>query len=57
MQTVAALLLVTALYPLARAWQATRGTTLGYALAWGSAAWACWHFHVTAKDVLKLLVG
>jgi hypothetical protein len=42
MQTVGALVLGTGLFPLAKAWQANRGTTLGHALAWGSATWACW---------------
>jgi hypothetical protein len=42
MQIVAAVLLATGLYPLAKAWQANRRTTLLYALAWAVAAWVCW---------------
>lgn len=37
-----ALLRLTALYPLLRAWQANRHTTLRPAVAWAVAAWACW---------------
>jgi hypothetical protein len=44
MSTFAGILLVTGLYPLSRAWQANRQTTLRQTLAWTAAAWAAWVF-------------
>src|SRR5262249_48225547 len=38
----AGLLVLRTLYPLNRAWGASRGTSLTHALAWASGAWLAW---------------
>lgn len=42
MDRTAALVLLTAAYPLGRAWIAYRGTTLVHALGWAALAWLAW---------------
>jgi hypothetical protein len=42
MSTFAGILLLTGLYPLSRAWQANRKTTLRQTIGWTAAAWAAW---------------
>jgi hypothetical protein len=42
LELVALLVLLSAAYPLARAWRANRRTTLRHALGWAAAAWAAW---------------
>ncbi|HZT82343.1 MAG TPA: hypothetical protein VFA26_19095 [Gemmataceae bacterium] len=44
-----ALLLLTAAYPLWRAWRANRQTSLTHALAWATAAWAAWVVALAAE--------
>src|SRR5437879_358684 len=42
MNVIEALLCFTAIYPLARAWRASRGSTIVHALNWSVAAWLAW---------------
>jgi hypothetical protein len=42
MAVLCGLILVTGLYPLWRAFQAERGSSLAFALLWAAAAWAAW---------------
>ena len=42
MPILALVLLLAGAYPLGRAWQANRDTSLRHALAWGALAWASW---------------
>src|SRR5438552_12944159 len=39
---ICGLILLTACYPLARAWRANQGTTLRHALVWAYAGWVAW---------------
>jgi hypothetical protein len=57
-----AVLLLTGVYPLGRAWLANRGSTLRHALAWAWVAWAAWGAAlltggVTARYLALCLTG
>jgi hypothetical protein len=53
MQIACALLLLTAFYPLARAWEANRRTTLRPALLWAAWAWLAWLLVVAQRTTTE----
>ncbi len=48
---MAAILALTALYPLGRAWVAHRQTSIAHALGWATAAWIAWGAALFAESV------
>jgi hypothetical protein len=54
---VAILILLTAAYPLARAWRASRDTTLIHTITWAVAAWAAWLVALAADMIWPGFAG
>ena len=49
MQAIQLALFVLGLWPLSRAWLATRGTALFHAVLWGHVAWLAWGVTLTSR--------